>query len=295
MKRRFKARKRNNLLRLLIIIVIIYFIIKLIIVSLNTINIPLFNKNLLDIGINNVDINLDKYFKDNNLFYLSLNTRLENKKYYNSLDLVKTDEIIDNPIVYIYNTHQTEEYDNSFKEAYNISYTTWTASYILKDYLNEYNISSLVENSSIGEYLHNNNLKYNKSYDVSRIYITNRLKEYPSINFFIDLHRDSLPRDKTTVTIDNINYAKIKFVVGLDNKSYEPNLSLASRLSEELGLISGGVIKKGGKGVNGIYNQDISPNMILIEVGGIENNIEEVSASLKVLANILNKEINNER
>ena len=295
MKRRFKAKKSNNIIRLIILIVIIYLIFKLIITNLSRFNYSNFNKNIFMIGINNIKINLNKKLNSNNIFYLSLNTHLDNKRYNNSLDLVKTNDNIKNPIIYIYNTHQTEAYDIKFNEAYNISYTTWTASYILRDYLSEHNINAIVENNSVSNYLNNNNLKYNKSYDVSRIFINNRLGEYPSIKYLIDLHRDSLGRDKTTINIDNINYAKIKFVVGLDNKAYEKNLELALRLSDSLGSISSGVIKKGGKGVNGVYNQDISPNMILIEVGGVENNIEEVSMSLKVLSNILEKEIINER
>jgi len=46
-------------------------------------------------------------------------------------------------------------------------------------------------------------------------------------------------------------------------------------------------MKKSGKGVNGVYNQDFSPDAILIEVGGQYNNISEVNNTLKVLAKIL--------
>ena len=46
-------------------------------------------------------------------------------------------------------------------------------------------------------------------------------------------------------------------------------------------------MKKSGKGVNGVYNQDFHANTMLIEVGGQYNNIREVNNSLKVLARIL--------
>ena len=37
-----------------------------------------------------------------------------------------------------------------------------------------------------------------------------------------------------------------------------------------------------------LYNQDISSNCILIEVGGIDNNIEEVSNTISAIADMLN-------
>ena len=46
-------------------------------------------------------------------------------------------------------------------------------------------------------------------------------------------------------------------------------------------------MKKSGKGVNGVYNQDFDPNTVLIEMGGQYNYITEVNNSLKVLAEIL--------
>ena len=51
--------------------------------------------------------------------------------------------------------------------------------------------------------------------------------------------------------------------------------------------ISRGIYKKEGPGVDGIYNQDISPNSILIEVGGYQNNIEEVFNTIEAISNIL--------
>ena len=42
-------------------------------------------------------------------------------------------------------------------------------------------------------------------------------------------------------------------------------------------------MKKQGAGVNGVYNQDFSPNVFLIEIGGTENTKEEVLNSINVL------------
>ena len=43
-------------------------------------------------------------------------------------------------------------------------------------------------------------------------------------------------------------------------------------------------MKKQGYGVNGVYNQDLNSNVILIEIGGHENNIDEVNNTLELVA-----------
>ena len=51
--------------------------------------------------------------------------------------------------------------------------------------------------------------------------------------------------------------------------------------------MSRGIYLKEGVGVNGIYNQDFSPNTILIELGGQDNTIEEVTNTINILSKIL--------
>ena len=51
------------------------------------------------------------------------------------------------------------------------------------------------------------------------------------------------------------------------------------------------MIGKSGKNANGIYNQDISPGSLLIEVGGQYNNIAEVTNTIELLAQILKEYI----
>ncbi len=41
---------------------------------------------------------------------------------------------------------------------------------------------------------------------------------------------------------------------------------------------------KKGDNVDGIYNQDLSKNMVLIELGGIENTQDEINRTISVLA-----------
>ena len=51
-------------------------------------------------------------------------------------------------------------------------------------------------------------------------------------------------------------------------------------------------MKKQGYGVNGVYNQDLNSNVILIEMGGHENNIDEVNNTLDLVALAIGEYLN---
>ena len=195
------------------------------------------------------------------------------------------------PIIYIFNSHQTESYRADFADEFNINNTVYLASHILKEYLGDLGLSAIVEENNIVDVLNTNGWKYGSSYKASRILLEQAKKDHPSLRFFIDLHRDAASYERTTVTIDDKKYAKIMFVVGLKHENYAPNLALANDLNERIKSFNAdltrGVMQKDNAGANGIYNQDFDPNTILIEVGGQYNYIEEVNNTLKAFANIL--------
>lgn len=205
-------------------------------------------------------------------------------------------KVSDKPIVYIFNTHQTEGYNSNFLESFNINNTVYLGSHILGEYLNDLGVGNIVEENSIIDVLNTNGWKYGYSYKASRILLENAYKANPTLNFFIDLHRDAASYDRTVAEIDGKKYAKVMFVVGLEHDNYEPNLKLAENLSERLRNISPalcrGVLEKKGPGVNGKYNQDFNKNTILIEVGGQYNYIEEVNNTLKIIAKIIYEYLN---
>lgn len=203
------------------------------------------------------------------------------------------------PKVYIFNTHQTEGYNSNFLEAFNINNTVYLASHILGEYLSDLGVTTIVEENSIIDVLNTNGWKYGYSYKASRILLENAYKKNPSLDFFIDLHRDAASYDRTVTEIDGKKYAKILFVVGLEHDSYEPNLQLAKKLNEKIKKIaptlSRGVLEKKGPGVNGKYNQDFNKNTILIEVGGQYNYIEEVNNTLKIIAKVIYEYLEDEK
>lgn len=212
---------------------------------------------------------------------------IENISLVNNEEEVKSNE----PLIYIYNTHDEEAYYNSYLNPYNIVPDVKLASYYFQERLKDLGIESVVEKRKIKDVLDKNGWNYRYSYNASRVYLEEVSKNNPSIKYFIDLHRDSVGKDKTTTTINGKSYARVMFLVGLEHENYQKNLDLATRLNELISqfdsTLSRGIYQKEGPGVNGIYNQDFSSKAILIEVGGQYNTIEEVANTIEVIARVL--------
>lgn len=131
------------------------------------------------------------------------------------------------------------------------------------------------------------NRTFSEAYNVVRPYLVNQIQNN-NYDIVIDLHRDSAKRDISTLKYKNDTYSKLYFIVGEDNPNSPLNRALADNISSKLNkLIPGlsrGVVGKKGEDVDGIYNQDLSKNMILVELGGIENTEEEVNRTISVLS-----------
>lgn len=203
-----------------------------------------------------------------------------NSKYQTTSTFNEEKKVESPPIIYLYNSHQQEEYASSTLAEYSITPTVIMNNYILEDIFNKNNYKTIVEENSIKDILNKNNWKYYKSYNATRILLEENIIKYPTLKYFIDIHRDSLPKNRTTVKIDNKDYAKVLFLIGLENKNYEENLIFTEKINNKLNEyykgLSKGILKKGGEGVNGVYNQDFNNRTILIEIGGYENTPTEV-------------------
>ena len=198
---------------------------------------------------------------------------------------------VEKPRVYVYNSHQLENYDDKNLEIYNITPNVMMASYMLKEKLNDLGIGTIVNEFNLAEFIRINNWQHGDSYKASRIFILDAKNKHDTLEYFIDIHRDAITHDRGTKKIKGKDYARTLFVVGLENPNYQANLELANTLHEKLNKaypgISRGVIKKQGKGVDGVYNQDISPKSMLLEVGGYENTIEEVMNTIEAFSKVL--------
>lgn len=264
-------------------------------------------KTLLKIDITNPSTILDNtIFKSNtkNEQHKETSVELEYQDDYSNMEELKdvssyitdpNNQIIENPIVYIYNTHQLENYSSENLDIYGITPNVLMASYILKEKLNKLGIPTVVEDANMSEMLSLNGWDYSYSYKASRLLILSKKSEYSSIKYFIDLHRDSVPKELATTTINQKKYAKILFVVGQDYNTWQQNLDTATKINklieEKYPTLSRGILKKTGYGVDGVYNQDISSNSILIELGCVDNTIEEVFNTITAIANVLKEYI----
>ena len=208
---------------------------------------------------------------------------------YDSIENVVVEENKD--IVYIYNTFQTDKYRSNYFNSYSVSSYVTQASFMLKEYLSSFNIGSIVEEESVVKVLKEQNIMYSNTYAASRILMEEASKNYPDLEMFFDLQVSDYEREATTVEINGENYAKILFVVGTDNGTYLENQEFATELNSILESInpalSRGVSLRGGVGYQGVYNQDFSSKVLLIQVGGINNTIDEVNRSMKILAEVI--------
>lgn len=229
------------------------------------------------------DINKPYTVLQSSMFYEYSN---DGSKYYVVNDLSDA-YIEDMPLVYIYNTHDTEDYSDN--------YGVYDASFYLKDKLSKLGISSIVEENRTSTIRNSNGWNYNLSYKASRINLERVKNEYPGIRLFIDLHRDSVGRNSTFINIGDKDYAKVLFVIGREHTNYLENLhytqSIDYLINSHYPGLSKGVLEKEGAGVNGIYNQDISYNVILLEVGGNENSSLEVKNTLDAISLIIKEKV----
>ena len=251
----------------------------------------------------NIDIKNPTSILDNGIFVYGNNDKIlemEHNDDYSNLEQLKEVSSyiedpnpvdIENPIIYIYNSHQLENYNGENLDIYGITPNVLMASYLLKEKLNSRGLSTIVETTNMSEFLSLNGWDHASSYKASRIFILEKKNKYSSLEYFIDIHRDSVGKNVSTVNIGGKSYARILFVVGLEHSNYASNLNTMENINNLCNKyypgLSRGIYKKEGAGVNGIYNQDISPNSILIEVGGASNNIDEVLNTIEAISNIL--------
>lgn len=201
------------------------------------------------------------------------------------------------PKVLIYHTHTTESYvlkaqDIGKKSVpsfnSNPKYNVVRVGEELAQYLKKYGI----------EPLHNGTVhdkKRDAAYGVSINTLQSYMKSYPSIKVYIDIHRDGLdeskPKLRTVKKINGKNAAQIMFVMGtndlLPNPHWEENLKFALKVQQKLNEKYPGLVRP-TRIVKKRYNQQVSNQAVLIEVGGDGNLLSESIESMKYLAEALN-------
>ncbi|MGM7701387.1 stage II sporulation protein P [Pseudalkalibacillus sp. Hm43] len=202
-------------------------------------------------------------------------------------------------VVYIYQSHSYESFLPLLKDAKvpndanssNPKANMVRVGEMLASELEKRGIGSQQDRTNTGEMLKSRGWEHGNAYQLSREIVKEAVSVNNNIDFSFDLHRDSLRRDKTTATINGKTYAKLMFVIGKANPDYEKNEQLASELHKLLeekypGLSRGILVKPKIAGNNGLYNQDLSDRAALMEVGGVDNNLEEIQRSMEAFAEV---------
>lgn len=214
--------------------------------------------------------------KEKLLLYLGLN-RIDKETKTIETEIPTFNEVeLPSRTIYIYNTHQTEEYKDG---------NILDASKQLKQKLEENNINVILETTDIAKEIRSKGLLYKDSYKITRSLLEKNKND--NISLYIDLHRDSSSKKVTTTTIDEKSYAKVMFVIGGKHETYKDNYRVADELNKlfknyNKTLTRGIYVRKSSS-----YNQDLANNVILIELGGQNNTMEEINNTINVLADII--------
>ncbi|MEK5441079.1 stage II sporulation protein P [Fredinandcohnia sp. FSL W7-1320] len=207
--------------------------------------------------------------------------------------------------VLIYHSHSYESYlpllgltsDPDMNKAVDSKTNITVVGELLGKELEKYGIGAVVDKTNIGQLLKEKGWDTTESYAVSREIVQSAMASDSDIDFLIDIHRDSVRKDVTTVTINNKPYARVFFVVGKASRNFERSYALAEALDKSIESqfpgISRGVIGKGLDQGNGVYNQDLAENSILIEVGGVDNDMKEIKNTVDALAKVISEHILN--
>lgn len=177
--------------------------------------------------------------------------------------------------IYIYNTHQYEEYvTNNVMDA---------ADYLAKQ-LESLGYEVIVEKADFEAYRLQVGDTGQSRYPTSRVFMEQQLATYGSFDLIIDLHRDSIGKDLSTANINGVSYAKMMMVIGLATSNASEVANRSAVIREEVNQIANGVMRSDFQRESGTYNQQYAENMVLIECGGPENTYEEVTHSMDLLA-----------
>lgn len=173
--------------------------------------------------------------------------------------------------VLVYNSHSCEDYQGE-----NISKGTAD----LCEKLKKRGIEVTFLNEKFAE-----TQGYNKSYSSSR----NALKEInlSEYDLIIDYHRDYSPNRSTITTKYNTQTASIKAVLTKECNEYDYKENLVNKLKNNANNFFGenvwGDTFYYNKGIN-FYNQDLSKNSILLEVGNDKSSMWDIKAANTIIA-----------
>lgn len=209
----------------------------------------------------------------------------------------------DEPAVLIFHTHTTETYQLLDKGYYTTDFQTRTTDENKNMLRVGKEICRQIESMGF-KVIHDTEIhdsKYSGAYAKSRIKCEQYLKQYPSIQVMLDIHRDAIhysdgTRAKPTVEIDGKKAAQIMIISGCEEKGnavenfpdWKYNLTFAVHLQKTLEELYPGITKPLYFSPRK-YNMDLTHCSLLIEVGSDANTLEEAVFTGKCIGTAISK------
>lgn len=230
-------------------------------------------------------------------FYTVDSTTEATEEFFQVKKLLETDCTIDTttegPQILLYHTHSQESFADSV--AGDTSTTIVGAGEVLASLLEGYGYKVLHHK---GEY---DVESRDQAYNVSLPAIEQILKENPSIQVVLDLHRDAVREDTKLVSeVAGRPTAKVMFFNGLSRTKQQGEVSYLKNpyLQENLAFsfqmkalcdeyypgFARNIYLRAYR-----YNMHVSPRTLLIELGAQTNTVEEIHNALEPLAHVLDK------
>ena len=194
------------------------------------------------------------------------------------------------PLVLIFHTHTTEAYNPDKIKEKNFSPNNLNLSINKVGDALEYELESKYGISTIHDSTIHDLPTRNGAYKKARPTIQSYLKKYPNLKLIIDLHRDGdVPRNIVTAIIKNEKFARVEFVVGTKFKNHEKYNKIAQELNNEFNYLYPGFSRNIIYNTKSIYNQDLSPKMVLLELGSNNGSLDEALRTAPIIAKVVAK------
>ncbi|REK77934.1 stage II sporulation protein P [Paenibacillus paeoniae] len=194
-------------------------------------------------------------------------------------------------VAFIYHTHNREswlpELDKESKDASSTTKNITLVGKRLAEKLEDEGIGAMHSDTDYPSTIKDFNYAY--SYKYSKKTVKEAMASTSDLKLFFDLHRDSQKRKYTTIEIDGESYAQVYFVIGNKNPAWKENEAFATKIHNALEKKYPGISRGiwGKTTGNAEYNQSLAPESALIEIGGIENTLEECYRTADALAEVI--------
>jgi stage II sporulation protein P len=229
-----------------------------------------------------------------NITYNTVKIKNETDYYLSDSILEPNVEYLDTKNILIFHTHTCESYTQTEANSYtasgnfrttDLNYSVAKVGTILTDCLNAKGYS-VTHSLNYHDYP-----AYNGSYTRSLSTVSSLLKENPSTELVIDLHRDaigSMSEYAPCVQIGDETVAQLMFVIGtngggLQHDNWQTNLKYAIKIQEKAnemypGLFRPIIVR------NSRYNQNLTDSACIIEVGATGNTLEQATRKYEILS-----------